>query len=69
MQMGSAHCVSQVGSARGSWPTWPYGPRPRSKGALAVGAPRRRPGRLWPTGGDGRWGTAARARGGGEGSI
>jgi hypothetical protein len=41
----------------------------QSRGALAVDALWRRSGRLQPAGGDGRWGTAARARGGGEGPI
>jgi hypothetical protein len=37
MQLGSAHCASQAGLARGSRPTWPFSPRPRSRGALAIG--------------------------------
>jgi hypothetical protein len=41
----------------------------QSRGALAVDAPWRRSGRLQPAGGDGRSGTAARARGGGEGLV
>jgi hypothetical protein len=36
VQMGSAHCASQASLARGSRPTWPFGPRPKSRGALAV---------------------------------
>jgi hypothetical protein len=56
--------------ARGFQPTWPFSPRPRSRGALVVGTPWwRRPGRLRPAGGDGRWGTPTRAQGGAEGPI
>jgi hypothetical protein len=33
VQMGSAHCASQAGPARGSRPTWPFSPRPKSRGA------------------------------------
>jgi hypothetical protein len=69
VQMGSAHCASQAGPARGSRPAWPFGPRPKSRGALAVDAPWRRSGQLRPAGGDGQWGTADRARGGGEGPV
>jgi hypothetical protein len=41
----------------------------QSRGALAINVPWWRSGRLQPAGGDGRWGTAARARGSGEGPF
>jgi hypothetical protein len=64
VQMGSAHCASQTGLARGFRSAWPFSPRPKSRGALAVDASWRRSGRLWPVGG-----MAARALGGGEGPV
>jgi hypothetical protein len=69
VQMGSTHCATQAGMARDSWPAWPFGPRPRSRGALAADAPWRPSGRLWPAGGDGQWGTVARERGDGGGPV
>jgi hypothetical protein len=69
LQMGSTHCASQAGPARGSRPAWPFGPRPKSRGALAADVPWWQSCRLLPAGGDGRWGTVARARGGGEGPV
>jgi hypothetical protein len=60
VQMGSTYCATQAGLARGSQPTWPFGPRPKSRGALAADTLLRR---------SGQWGAAARARGGGEGAV
>jgi hypothetical protein len=67
VEMGSTHCATQAGLARCSRPAWPFGPRPWTRGALAADAPWQRSGRLRPAGGDGKWGTAVRARGGGGG--
>jgi hypothetical protein len=44
--VGSAYGASQAGPARGSRPTWPFGPRLRGRGACAHGTGRRRPGRI-----------------------
>jgi hypothetical protein len=39
VQMGSANCASLVGPAKGSWPTWPFGKRPKSRGARSPSTP------------------------------
>jgi hypothetical protein len=47
--VGSAYGASHAGPARGSRPTWPFGPRSRGRGACAHGAHgtgRRRPSRI-----------------------
>jgi hypothetical protein len=44
--VGSSYGASQVGPARSSRPTWPFGPRPRGRGARSHGADRRWPGRI-----------------------
>jgi hypothetical protein len=51
------------------WLSLGWQPIAKKQGSLAVDAPWRRSGRLRPADGDGWWGTAARARGGGEGPI
>jgi hypothetical protein len=52
VQMGSAYCACQAGPARGSQPTWPFGPRPTSKAARSHGAGRQGPDQIWPNGGE-----------------
>jgi hypothetical protein len=44
--MSSAYDASQASPARSSWPTWPFGPRPRGRGAHSHGTGRRWPGRI-----------------------
>jgi hypothetical protein len=56
VQMGSAHCASQTSPARGSRLAWPFGPRPKSRRALAATASWQRSSWLRPAGVDGRWG-------------
>jgi hypothetical protein len=51
------------------WLLLGWQPIAKKKGSLAVDAPWQWSGRLRPAGGDGWWGTVARARGGGEGPI
>jgi hypothetical protein len=50
--VGLVYGASQAGPARGSRPTWPFGPRPRSRGACSHGAGPRRPGQIQPIDGE-----------------
>jgi hypothetical protein len=62
-------CPASSPAQHMGWLGLGWQPIAKKQRSLAVDMPWQRSGRLWPAGGDGRWGTMARARGCGEGPI